>query len=45
MARMWSLPWADVLVGEDGRRWRTVPQERAVLVVVHTATAATRLLE
>ncbi|MCX2729795.1 hypothetical protein OOZ19_06060 [Saccharopolyspora sp. NFXS83] len=42
---MWSLPWADVLVGGQGRSWRTVPQERSVLVVVHTVTAATRLFD
>ena len=42
---MWSLPWAEVLVGEKGRSWRTVPQVRTVLVVVHTVTAATRLFD
>lgn len=42
---MGSLSWADVLVGREGRNWRTVPQQRNVLVVVHTVTAATRLLD
>jgi hypothetical protein len=37
--------WVKVPVGLQAARWRTVQPARTVLVIVHTVTAATRLLD
>ncbi|GAA4839575.1 hypothetical protein GCM10025787_20180 [Saccharopolyspora rosea] len=42
---MRALPWVELLAGEQGRTWRTVPSSRTVLAIVHNVTAATRLLD